>query len=45
MSRPLCEMIERIVATMRGVVRTGQAGGEKRLRPFVYAVVDLRVRQ
>ena len=37
-----CEEIEPFVARVRGVVQTGRGGGDKSLRPFVFAVVDLQ---
>jgi hypothetical protein len=41
-----CVVIETIVAKMRGVLQTGRGGDrDKNLRPFVYAVVDLKARQ
>jgi hypothetical protein len=41
-----CEAIQPFVARMRGVTQTGRGGDfDKNLRPFVYAVVDLRARQ
>jgi len=50
MSAALCEQIERLVIPMVGVIATGRGGGPKAdeanpLRPFVYAVVDLKTRQ
>jgi hypothetical protein len=50
MSLRLCETIELIVAQEGGVIRTGRGGNEDStadnpLRPFVYAVVDLKARQ
>lgn len=44
-----CEEIEPFVARVRGVVQTGRGGGDpgtnnNPLRPFVFAVVDLKAR-
>jgi len=48
MSLKLCEQIEQLVKPMRGVIQTGCGGGPSGnpnpLRPFVYAVVDVRAR-
>jgi hypothetical protein len=50
MSAQLCEEIEPLVARMTGVTKTGRGGGDlvnaiNPLRPFVYAVINLEVRQ
>jgi hypothetical protein len=46
MSDRLCEVIETIVARIDGVTQTGRGGDrDKNLRPFVYAVVDLKARR
>jgi hypothetical protein len=49
MSFQLCEVIETLVAPMQGVIHTGRGGDPpdskiNPLRPFVYAVVDLKER-
>jgi hypothetical protein len=46
MSAHICEAIETIVTRTRGVLQTGRGGDrDKKVRPFVYAVVDLQARQ
>src|SRR5579859_1570588 len=51
MSPTLCEVIETFVVKMRGVTETGRGGeladtaGSNPLRPFVFAVVDLKARR
>jgi len=45
MNPKLCEVIEPFVAKVRGVEQTGRGGGDKSLRPFGFAVVDLQARR
>lgn len=40
-----CEVIETFVAKVRGVTQTRCGGADKTLRPFVFAVDELRARR